>query len=177
MNEHNTKDLLLSHYREYPKLQIRDIFKFLFQSSFGCEHLVASYDMALGYIRRELETVTKAQGFRAERLDGDYSRVHLSSINCGLTPEILTKHFCLSAKAEENGKEKLIEKLAVARELIKDGALPFSLNDFDRERELWREAGYPAIHHSDVFREEYLPHYRVIANEYLDILRSLSENP
>ena len=175
MNEHNTKDLLLSHYREYPKLQIRDIFKFLFQSSFGCEHLVSSEEAALGYICRELESVKVSHEWRVERLDGDYSRVHLSAIGGNLTPEVLTKYFCLSAKTEADGKKKLMTKLEIARELIDEGALPFSLHDFDCQHGLWREAGYPAIHHSDIFREEYLPHYRVIANEYVEDIHKLTK--
>ena len=175
MNEQNTKHILLSHYKAYPKMQITDIFKFLFQSSFGCEHLVSNEDAALGYIRHELEAVDESREWRIDHLDGDYSRVHLSGIGGNLTPEVFTRYFILSAKKEADGKESLISKLKVARELIEDGTLPFSLHDFDEQLARWKDAGYPAIHHSNIFRDEYHPHYRVIANEYLDILRSLSE--
>lgn len=170
-----TREHLINHYKAYPKLQITDIFKFLFQSSFGCEHLVSSEEATLGYIRRELESVQGSHEWRVDLLDGNYSRVHLSSIGANLTPEVLTKHFCLSAKTEDDGKEKLITKLEVARELIEEGALPFSLQDFDCQHSLWREAGYPAIHHSDIFREEYHPHYRVIANEYVEDIHKLTK--
>ena len=79
----------------------------------------------------------------------------------------MAKYFCLSAKIEPDGKEKLLEKIAVARELILDGTIVLSLSDFDELHERWRKAGYPAIHHSEAFREAYHPAYRVIANEYL----------
>ena len=50
MNEElivRTRALLIGHYQAYPKLQIQDIFKFLFQSAFGCEHLVSDEEKAL----------------------------------------------------------------------------------------------------------------------------------
>lgn len=167
----STKELLLNHYAAYPRLEVADIFKFIFQSAFGCEHLVSSEERALNYIKAELERIKDDESApRIDALDGDYSRVHLSCLSDEVTPEVLAKYFCLSAKVEEGAKEKLIEKIAVARELIADGTIPLSLSDFDELHARWREAGYPAIHHSDSFREAYRPAYRVIANEYVDVL-------
>ena len=167
----STKELLLNHYAAYPRLEVADIFKFIFQSAFGCEHLVSSEERALNYIKAELERIKDDESApRIDALDGDYSRVHLSCLSDEVTPEVLAKYFCLSAKVEEGAKEKLIEKIAVARELIADGTIPLSLSDFDELHARWREADYPAIHHSDSFREAYRPAYRVIANEYVDVL-------
>ena len=166
----STRELLLKHYKKYPKLQIADVFKFLYQSSFGSEHLVASEPFALEYIRRELEEVDTDMGWEIDPLDGKYSRIHLSSLGGKLTPEALTSYFCLSAKVEPDGARLLSEKLEIARELIEGCEIPLSLAEFDELHASWREAGYPAIHHSEIFRSSYSPHYRVIANEYIDCL-------
>ena len=166
-NTNKTRELLVSHYNTYPKLEVADIFKFIFQSAFGCEHLVSSEERALNYIKEELKRVSADEAPRVDKLDGNYSRVYLSCLNDEVTPEVMAKYFCLSAKIEPDGKEKLLEKIAVARELILDGTIALSLSDFDELHERWREAGYPAIHHSESFREAYHPAYRVIANEYL----------
>ena len=166
-NTNKTRELLVSHYNTYPKLEVADIFKFIFQSAFGCEHLVSSEERALNYIKEELKRVSADESPRIDKLDGNYSRVYLSCLNDEVTPEVMAKYFCLSAKIEPDGKEKLLEKIAVARELILDGTIALSLSDFDELHERWREAGYPAIHHSEAFREAYHPAYRVIANEYL----------
>ena len=166
-----TRDLLISHYAAYPRLEVADIFKFIFQSAFGCEHLVSSEERALNYIKAELERIKdESSEPRIDALDGDYSRVYLSCLNDNVTPEVLAKYFCLSAKVEPDGKERLLEKIAVARDLIADGTIPLSLSDFDELHAKWREAGYPAIHHSESFREAYHPAYRVIANEYVNML-------
>ena len=166
-NTNNTRELLVSHYNAYPRLEVADIFKFIFQSAFGCEHLVSSEERALNYIKEELKRVSADEAPRVDKLDGNYSRVYLSCLNDEVTPEVMAKYFCLSAKIEPDGKEKLLEKIAVARELILDGTIALSLSVFDELHERWREAGYPAIHHSETFREAYHPAYRVIANEYL----------
>ena len=50
-----TRKLLIMHYQAYPKLQIQDIFKFLYQSAFGCEHFVASVDVATGFISKSVQ--------------------------------------------------------------------------------------------------------------------------
>ena len=171
-NTNKTRELLIEHYNTYPRLEVSDIFKFIFQSAFGCEHLVSSKERALNYIKEELKRVNADEAPRVDALDGDYSRVYLSCLNDKVTPEIMAEYFCLSAKIESDGKVKLLEKIAVARELIEDGTIALSLSDFDELHDKWREAGYPAIHHSESFREAYHPAYRVIANEYVDIFRA-----
>lgn len=170
-----TRELLLAHFRRYPKMQAEDIFKYLFQSSFGCEHLVSNKDAALAYVNREYEALSAHSPTLPDQLDGAYSRVHLSSLTEGLSPETFAKLFCLSAKKEPDGKVLLEQKLCVARELIAKEILPLSLEDFDSKLIKWRAMGYPAVHHSEVFRTEYRPAYRVIADRYADFLSIFTE--
>ena len=171
-----TRSRLLAHARVYPDLRIEDIFKFLFQSALGCEHLVASEARAVAYIRQELTAQSDAPSAaqsaapRTEGLDGDYCRVHFSWLQEGLRPETLGRLFCRSAKTEPAGRKALIQKLAVAQEMLREGLLPFTSEAFDCELALWREQDYPAIHHSEAFRNAYRPAYRVVAREYAELL-------
>ena len=167
--------LLIEHCRTYPKLQLQDIFKYVFHSSFGCEHLVSDEKTAIEYIKKEYASLPLSRTPYTEKLDGEYSRVHLSWLNDGLRPETLAKLFCLSSKKEPNGKAVLEEKLEGARNLVAEKVLPFDLKDFDEKLDEWRKSGYPAVHHSDVFRSEYKPSYRVISNRYAPFLRLFSE--
>lgn len=165
-----TRKRLIEHYQAYPELGIEDIFKYLFQSAFGCEHLVSSEDAAKAYILREYAALSKDELPKTEPLDGDYSRVYLSHLNAGLDPATLAKLFCLSAQKEEEGRADLEEKLEVAKELVANGVLPFEVEDFNQKLSEWKALGYPALHHSNVFREVYRPAYRVIANRYVKLL-------
>jgi hypothetical protein len=171
----NTRLSLKNHVSRYPKLEIEDIFKYLFQSSFGCEHLVQSREHALSYIKREYEGLSGKESPFTDPLDGGYSRVHLSWLNAGLSPETLTKLFCLSARVETDGRSMLLEKLETATQMVRDGELPFDANSFDSALALWKKNDFPAIHHSEIFRAEYHPSYRVIANEFVPFLPLFAE--
>lgn len=170
-----TREALLGHYHAYPGLQIQDIFKFLFHSAMGCEHLVTDERAALAYIQKEFATLPPDLPMQAEPLDGDYSRVPLALLRAGLSAQTLARLFCLSAKAEPEGKALLQQKLQVALELTAQGLLPFDSKELAEQIAAWAKPGYPAIHHSEQFRAQYRPSYRVIANRYAAILPLLTE--
>ncbi len=169
-----TRKLLEEHLKAYPSLEIQDVFKFLFQSSFGCEHLVSSLDGAIGYISREYAELRPEQG-NIEPLDGGYSRVPLSYMDNGLTSETLGKLFFLSARKEENGQGDLKNKLNIAAQLVSEGVFPFSEKDFSDAVTEWERLGFPAVRHSQAFRDNYSPSYRVISNKYIPFLPLLAE--
>jgi len=169
LQNEKTRDLLISHCRAYPRLQIRDIFKFIYQSSFGCEHMVSSSYDVTNYILREYQDISHGEAL-AEQLDGRYCRVHLSWLDKGLSAETLGKLFFLSAKKEENGKKVLIEKLDVARELVKERLLPFDADEFEIALNEWEKDDFPSVHHSEEFRSLYSPSYRVISDRFVPFL-------
>ena len=161
-----TRELLRAHFESHPALQIQDIFKFLFQSAFGCEHLVSSPEGAVAYIEKEYEAMGGSGEPAVEELDGDFCRVPLAYMKLGLSAETLGRLFVASAEHREDGAEALAEKIACARQMVSEGALPFSLADFDAAVAQWAEMGYPAVHHSETFREAYRPCYRVISKKF-----------
>lgn len=170
-----TRQSIIKYFEAYPKSEPTDIFKYIFQSAFGCEHLVSNGSAVEEYIRREYEAVLPTGDRHIDKLDGDYSRVHLSCLGGGLAPETLAKIFCLSAKKEPNGEEELLEKLKIAEKLIESGELPIKKDNFNKKLAEWQASGFPAVHHSDTFRAEYRPAYRVIANKYVEYLNVFSK--
>lgn len=164
----NTRRLLTEHYKKYPKMLIVDIFKFLHQSAFGCEHLVTSLNDAKARITEEAKTLRADGNCDIEMLDGEYCRVPLAVIKTKADIDTLANAFYLSAKKEPDGATSLESKLNIAKELIQSGTLPFDMAEFETQVALWKEQGYPAVRHSEVFRQEYAPAYRVIANKYTD---------
>ena len=165
-----TRERLIQHYRQYPALQIQDIFKYLHQSAFGCEHMVSSQEKAIEGIRKESSLLSTGPSSLIDALDGTYSRVHLACLHSGTDAETLGKFFFLSAVKDFNGIFHLEKKLSVAKELVYENILPFSPDAFEKAVLEWKSHGYPAVHHSDVFRRTYHPSYRVIANQYLPFL-------
>lgn len=170
MRSEETVECLLRHCEAYPLLETEDVFKFLHQSTLGCEHLVASAEAAAEYIRREAEQLPRGASAAIERLDGNFCRVPLSFLREGLSSDTLARLFFLSADLPGEGTAALAERLSVARAMIAEGLLPINLADFDGKLVAWRERGYPAVHHSEAFRAAYRPAYRVIANELARLL-------
>ena len=170
-----TRELILEHYRKYPRLQIQDIFKFLYQSSFGCEHLVSELDTVTDNIQKEYENKKAQGGELFDELDGEYCRVHLCALDRGLSAKTLGKLFCASAKDTGGGTSELERKLTVARELVYSGDILLDPCEFDSEACEWRASGYVALHHSLEFCECYAPSYRVISSRYVPYLQLFSK--
>lgn len=169
-----TRKRLAEHYRAYPRMEIADLFKYVFQSVKGCEHMVPSEAAAMEGVRREYaacEHGALPTAFPAvDPLDGGFSRVHLTCPEVGISPETLGKLFCRSARVSGGDDAALTQRLAVARDMILAGELPFLPSEFDSLQAQWQAAGYPAVRHSEAFRAAYRPAYRVIANGYARLL-------
>ena len=165
-----TREFLINQIQKYPYMEIQDLLKFLYQSAFGCEHLVSSMEGAIFSVKQEIGANPSFKSMELESLDGAYCRVPLSLINEGLSAETLGKLFFFSAKKEADGKEALVNKLNILEQLIMEKKLPFSIETFKKEKKNWEENGYKAIHHSDRYRENYHPSYRLIAKDYLPFL-------
>ena len=164
------KNLLLCHFDSYPQLQPEDIFKYIYQSAFGCEHLIEDESTALKHILNEYDASLNNNPSLTEKLCGACSRVHLSWLNKGLFAKTLAKLFYLSSKAEAVGESLLLQMLDVAQELIKLEATHIRYNDFSDKLYEWKNKGYPALHHSEAFRGIYKPAYRVISDKYAILL-------
>ena len=161
-----TRAFLLAHWNNYPKLQLQDVFKALYQSTFGCGHLITDPSAAAEYIRKEAAACVDHGELFVEPLDGDYCRVHLACLRHGVTAETLARLFTLSAEVPTGKKEDLEQKLAVLLEMTASGDLPFDPEQTEREIAAWREAGFPPLHHSEVFRKAYSPAYRVVLKRF-----------
>ncbi len=161
------KELLLSHFNTYPQLQTEDIFKFIYQSAFGCEHLIENENTVLKYILNEYEAGKSNKSALTEKLGDKYSRVHLTWLNKGLSAQTLAKLFYLSSKTKAVGESLLLQMLDVTQKLIIDGKFPIRYDEFSEKLLSWKNKGYPALHHSEAFSSIYRPAYRVIADKYV----------
>ncbi len=171
MKRSEMRGALLRHYERHPQMQPQDLFKFIYQSAFGCEHAISSLEEAVARIEAE---AVDAPPQDLELLAGDYGRVPLSYLRDGLTPATFGRLFLASAKKETGGRAALEDLLESATEMVAEGVLSFEETAFKKAVADWAAAGYPAIRHSEVFRASDHPSYRVIAKEYLPFLPLLT---
>lgn len=170
--ENNTRNRLMQYYEKYPDMQIQDMLKYLYQSSFGCEHMLSSEEKVIELIRKERKDRAHFATDKEliEELDGEYSRVSLSYLDFGLSDETLGRLFCISSKKELDGISKLEEKIDVLKILVQEKKIGFSIDDLENSLNKWRDSGYQSLSHSEKFRASYHPSYRVISNEYVRLL-------
>jgi hypothetical protein len=171
----DTAAFILGQCARYPALCVQDLLKGLHQSVFGCGHFVTDEADGLRLLRAELADLRPGNGPAVELLDGEFCRLHLSGLpDSGLAPETLFRLFALSAETPCGSGEELSAKLDVLVELARAGRLPFPEAETRRAVDAFRQAGFPACHHSEAFRAAYGPAYRVIRREFLWILPLLA---
>ena len=152
-----------------PDLEVVDVYKMLFQSVFGIQHIL--HDKAKQYLEEELSTL-EMQKFSDEPLienisiDNVMVRVNLRPFKMrSLSSDKLFLAMVTSAK-ETRGTQKAFLKLWNRfKSLVEAGKLNFDrsiLEDFDRKV---KKENYPPYHHSERYRRSYRPTYRVIKRE------------
>lgn len=92
-----------------------------------------------------------------------------------LSPRRLTAMMRLTAENDAlcstaDTKVAFEETLDQLARLAAQGGTPFSLAAFEDYLAAYREAGCPAVHHSDAYRAEYLPAYRVVLTDFAVLL-------
>lgn len=158
---------VLDYYRENTCLEINDLFKFLYQSCFGCEHLVSNYEDALKRITEEASVCEADDLPEVEYLDGEYCRVHLKRVNSENLLEWLCRRFVDSSGAHPEGEERLEEQLTMLLRYAEAGIIRFDRNILEQKICEWRKRGFPPVRHSAEFHEAHHPAYRVILKKYL----------
>ena len=197
------REVLLEHFRKYPEMEISDAVKLLYQSEFGGGHMIADPARSLERIRREWRdmagcsvcgrfsdqaAVTPVSGRLAaaadsraakmvcESIGGGMYRIHLAALDDGLAAETLNEMFVQTADRKVGTRESFENKLEILVECCKSGALPFDEAQVRAYLKEYRQQGYPAVSHSDRFREQYHPAYRVVADcfvWYYEVFRQI----
>lgn len=164
--------MLQQHLRWYPLMELRDIYKLLFQSVMGAEHLIHSAEEYSLYLQTEFEhLLPDPLGRLLEPIRPDQSllRVNLrpykSYQRCvdGLTPALLqTAGLFTGNPAVLRTTWKEFIHLCERGELA-----DFDINEIQQFTSWLEGLKYPAIHHSEVYRREYQPAYRLIAAQFI----------
>lgn len=175
MDKNAMRSILEEHLRRYPEMQPQDLVKLLYQNEFGCGHMIQNPEGFLDYIRQEAQGVqaaadsTDPDAYTVSIGDGFY-RVDLTSVSSGhLSAEALAAACLYTARTTNGSKEAFEKKLKTLEELCCEGCLP----SVDAYLLAYRAAGCPAVHHSDRFRDNYKPAYRVVSRTGLQLLKAL----
>lgn len=152
--------------QRYPHMQPTDAVKLIYQNEFGGGHLIRNEEACRNYLQREYAAVIHDAAMpRYEDIGNGIVRVNLAALaECELC--WLGDAFIRSAAEHTGSLTNFREKLEVLCQLAEAGIFPFSsgaLRDYLAEYEA---AGYPAVSHSQQYRDAYHPAYRIILKKY-----------
>ena len=169
-----TRKFLLDCAENFPKAQVNDYVKHLYQSEFGGEHMISNEEESLRYLKEEMENMTEKQWKKPyfSPLCGQFCRMNLSSGKV-ISPEMMNRLFAVSSRhVPKAAWFALEEKLKLFLELCRENPdlFPFAPAEVEAYLQEYKEQGYHAVHHSEEYRKAYEPAYRVIRKEYSDYL-------
>lgn len=155
----NFKDIILYHIEKYPEIMVEDLYKLLFQASFGPGHLINDCDRALNYLKEELSLELK-DDIKHEEIGNGYIRLYLNGYNIEDADWIL-KMMLDSIKIEKD-IDFFMNAYEQSCDVIKTKKGNEFLKAFIEFVEKMISLDLPAVHHSETYRKKYNPHYRVI---------------
>jgi len=175
-------EILKKHFERYPLMQPQDAVKLCYQSEFGGGHMIPDRERALVRLQEEIRETEQTGGGLLENIGG-YDRLYLRAIEkSGLRAETVNGLFCYTAARACGTTEGFEEKLGVLLRLAQEGNVPFSAEALSDYLSGYRAEGCPAVSHTQAYRENYGPAYRLVPKETVRILpvlqaidRSLSE--
>ena len=169
-----TRKFLLDCAENFPKAQIVDYVKHLYQSEFGGEHMITDEEASLRYLKEELEHLTERQRKKPYffPLCGHFCRMNLSAGKV-ISPEMMNRLFVVSSRhVPKAAWFALEEKLKLFLEICREHPelFPFTSEEVESYLKEYKEHGYRPIHHSEEYSKAYEPAYRVIRKSYQDYL-------
>jgi hypothetical protein len=167
------RELLRRELARHPLSQAEDIYKFAHQASFGSEHAVRDEEGARRWLQEEIAALPQRDGEElVEHLTPDrrLARVNLRPyLGAGHDPEKLLAAFIKTANGYDGSRQTFDLFWQAARELAREGSFCFTESRLDDLYSRMGALGFPALHHSREYEQEYRPAYRVVLLEYLEL--------
>lgn len=159
----------------HPSTCAQDILKQAYQSIFGVEHLIANAKEAEKLFFNEYSQTFPKEGALFERISKNYIRVNIASWKQkGLQGKALFYLFLLSAQFKKTDNNDLfISTLENIADNIKSGNIKFCLEKWEDYVSFYLKRGISAIHHSDYYRINERPSYRVVNASLIPIINLL----
>ena len=165
----NTENILRFHAEKYRKMQPTDAVKLLYQNEFGGGHLVSNPEKSLEYLSAEYNRIQQRKDVPlTEEIGNGIVRVSLAALDeNNPSCEALNEIFVKSSQLVKGNLSSFIEKLSVLKKLTQEGIFAFSSEELEEYLSAYEKAGFPAVSHSEVYRREYAPAYRIVVEEEL----------
>jgi hypothetical protein len=164
-------EVILKQTEKHPLMEIRDIYKLIYQAAMGPGHAISNEQKAREWLETE---INQLEPFEDESMIEEINEAK-GLVRVNLRPYIKEKRnetellhaFIETANSFKQDLNELKEIWKSAEYLSEKGLIRFKkaeMKDFFMTAE---EGGFPAIHHSDSYRQAYKPAYRVVLKKLL----------
>ncbi|MDD4504425.1 MAG: hypothetical protein PHS15_06320 [Clostridiaceae bacterium] len=156
----------------YPKMQIPDMVKLIYQNEFAGGHLISNEDDCLKRLTEEIQGLGKYSQnatFPAafEEIGNGLCRLHLAAVqSADVDITTINRFFISTANSFIGSIQSFEEKLEVFKQCCKDKSLPYQLGEVEAYLNDYQRQGYPPVSHSKNYRTLYSPAYRIVKAEY-----------
>lgn len=158
------RECLAEQLRKHPSMQAQDVIKMCYQAANGGEHLVRDVAAAQEYFTQEFAETPPTKEPFYELISCHMVRVNLGAWKAaGLPGAWLCSMFLDASKVKCN----LTDFLNIADE--------FDLPGWKAARQAYEAKGMPSVHHSQTYREQEKPAYRVVNRKYARIIPILQK--
>jgi len=155
--------------QRWPAMAVQDVYKLLYQGVRGPEHIMPDAEIFSSRLRQEIDRLqpdSHQMLLEPIRPDSGLSRIHLRAwMALGKDFDILVQA-CLEAGKRRWGTPEELQLIwRRFYDLRREGFFPSIHPGQADEFHQWLEIqGYPPVHHSRAFAEQYHPAYRLIGD-------------
>lgn len=160
-------------------MQIQDIIKLIYQNEFAGGHLIKNADDSLERITHEYNSLkpnSSSTPFTFEDIGNGLCRLHLSKYEDEqIDANTINRLFISTANTVRGSIKNYEVKLDKLRKYCTQGLLPYDINELNDYITKQKNEGYPLVSHSETYRKEYLPHYRIVRKSYCNFIKVFSK--
>ena len=156
--------------------KVQDVYKLIYQGVFGVAHILDNPDLAYQYLKTEFALVKPAADepiMENISVSGEIVRINLRPYKkAGGKISELFQIMVLSAEEINGSQKQFIWYWEDFKTAVFDGRLKFDKSELNLFDNKIKQENYPAIHHSEAYRQANKPAYRVVKKSLVEsILR------
>ena len=167
--------VIRQHLQQYCCMQPQDVYKLIYQNEFGPGHFIEDEHTSLERLIKEYQGIpVKGKGNPIEPIGNGMCRYYLRGAGEDAI-EMLNRIFVLTANRHKGEPESFEEKLSSVIPFLKKLNFEFSEKEYADYIRGQKEQNYPAVSHSEAYREAFHPAYRVIEYRFAPYLKLFTE--
>jgi len=164
--------LFHQHISWYPRMEPRDLYKLLYQGVMGPEHLIASQEEFTRYLKvefRRLRPDLHERLFEPVLPDQSLLRLNLRPFKSRQIPLESLVPLLLETAGSFSGELTALRAAwkGFVQSCEHGWITNFNIREVNQFTSWLEKMEFPAVHHSEVYRREYQPAYRLIAAQFI----------